>query len=233
MYKEKRFLGLIPARGGSKGIPGKNIIPVAGMPLIEYSISAALGSQYLDAVVVSTDAEDIAEIALKAGARVPFLRPAALAGDQAKTIYAVLHAVDALREKGEQYDAVVLLQPTQPLRTAEHIDEAIRLFMEESCEPLVGVCSVVEHPVLMRTILGNKRLCSVLNLGGTKRRQDFQDVYKVNGVIYINAIDVHLNESTSLNDNVVPYIMSREVSVDVDDYQDLERVEKWLYSYAD
>ncbi|NLL79385.1 MAG: acylneuraminate cytidylyltransferase family protein [Clostridiales bacterium] len=227
MIADKRVLALIPARGGSKGIKGKNIIDVCGKPLLAYSIEAAAESQYMDAVVVSTDSVEIADTAEKWGAEVPFLRPAEYASDTAKSIDAVLHAVRELKRQGREYDILVLLQPTQPLRTAQDIDRALECFLKHQMEGLVSVCEVEEHPILMRTIGEDGRLDRVLSCGSTVRRQDMPAFYKVNGCIYINAVK-ELSEATSFNDNPVPYVMEKERSIDIDSYEDLERLRRQL-----
>ena len=152
MYKDKTFLVIIPARGGSKGIPNKNIIEVEGKPLIKYTIDAALDSKYIDRVVVSTDSKEIARVSVDSGADVPFLRPDELSIDTAKTIDALIHAVNTLQEYGNTYDYLVLLQPTQPLRQSFHIDEAIEKIVEKNKDSLVSISPVQEHPILMRTI---------------------------------------------------------------------------------
>src|SRR5690606_12646538 len=125
MYRDRRFLAVIPARGGSKGIPNKNIVDVNGKPLIQYTVEAALNSKYLDRIIVSTDSLEIAKVAKACGAEVPFLRPAELATDTSKTIEALLHAVREISTSNLRYDYLVLLQPTQPLRQSFHIDEAV------------------------------------------------------------------------------------------------------------
>jgi CMP-N,N'-diacetyllegionaminic acid synthase len=222
MYQGLKFVGIIPARGGSKGIPRKNIVHVAGKPLIQYTIDEALNAGYLDTVIVSTDCPEIADISVACGAEVPFLRPPHISSDEAKTIDVILHALQHLKEKGRSYDAVVLLQPTQPLRKSHHIDEAIKLFASGQCESVVSVCPVSEHPVLMRTIGPSGKLVSVLGGTSAVRRQDFLPVYKVNGVLYINRIDDDLNKNTSLNDNKMPYFMETQDSIDIDTPEDLE-----------
>ena len=228
MYKNKRILAFIPARGGSKGIPHKNIIDLNGHPLISYSITEALKSKYIDKVLVSTDDEKIASVAREYGAAVPFLRPEELASDKAKTIDAVLHAIDFLSQNGEIYDTFVLLQPTQPLRTVEDIDGAIEEYMGNKCVPLVSVSPVDDHPLLIRTIKDGK-LETLLNQSSTCRRQDMPQYYKVNGCIYINEIN-QIDENTSFNDNKLPFIMPKERSVDIDDYSDLKMAEYYLNS---
>lgn len=222
MYKNKSFLALIPARGGSKGIPYKNIVKVNGKPLIQYTIDEALHSNFLDRIVVSTDDEKIAEISKKCGAEVPFLRPKQLADDNAKTIDVLLHALHELKKNGKVYDYLVLLQPTQPLRKSWHIDEAINLIVDKQEESLVSVSPVREHPILMRTINKDGKVQNLLKTQSTIRRQDFPTYYKVNGAIYINKINDNFNKSTSLNDNKLAYKMSKKYDLDIDEPIDLE-----------
>lgn len=220
-----KILAIIPARAGSKGIKDKNIVDLNGKPLIAYSIDAALKSKYIDKVVVSTDGELIAKIAKEYGAEVPFIRPKDLASDTAKTIDAVIHCIEELKKQGEVYDYMVLLQPTQPLRQSWHIDEAIEIMINKDEEALVSVSKVKDHPILMRTIDENGYAINLLEESSTKRRQDFQVFYKVNGAIYINKINENLNNNTSLNDNKVVYIMDEKYDVDIDEILDLNIAE--------
>lgn len=220
MFEKSRILALIPARGGSKGIKDKNIVDVAGKPLISYSIEAALHSKYVDDIVVTTDSEKIAEVAKKYGARVPFLRPAHLASDTAKTVDAVVHAIEELKKLGQSYDVLLLLQPTQPLRTSADIDGAIELFFENNQKSLVSVSPVDDHPLLIRTISDEGKLVNLLNSNSTCRRQDMPDYYCVNGCIYLNKIN-EIDKDLSFNDNKVAYIMPKERAVDIDEYRDL------------
>ena len=219
MYENKRILALIPARGGSKGIPHKNIAPLAGKPLIKYSIDAALQSKYIDYVLVSTDDAEIADVAKKNGSNVPFLRPKELASDTAKTIDAVLHAIETLLEAGETFDSLVLLQPTSPLRTAEDINGAIEKFYAAGRQPVVSVSEVSDHPILIRTIEDGV-LKPLLQTGSTVRRQDMPPFYRVNGSIYINPIE-EINRDTSFNDNPIPFVMEKDHSIDIDEPIDL------------
>lgn len=228
MYNNKRILALIPARGGSKGIPHKNIALLAGKPLIAYSIDAGLKSRYIDYVLVSTDDEEIAKVSKACGAQIPFLRPEELAGDRAKTIDAVLHAISALREIGEEFDSLVLLQPTSPLRTAEDIDGAIEVFYAGGRRSVVSISEVSDHPILIRTIVETEegaRLQPLLSVGSTCRRQEFPPFYRVNGSVYINAIEM-LNPETSFNDNQVPFVMKKSHAIDIDEPVDL-RMAEW------
>ncbi len=230
MYHHHRILAIIPARGGSKGIPNKNIIDLCGKPLIAYSIEAASNSQYIDDVIVSTDSEKIKSVALEYGASVPFLRPAELATDTAKTIDCMVYTIQQLDKQNQHYDCVVLLQPTQPLRKDGMIDEAILTLLNSTENSLVSVTSVSEHPILMRTITKEGTLKSLLPMSSTVRRQDFPDVYRVNGSIYINRINDYFNNHTSLNDNILPFFMDEEYSIDIDSYDDLKRAESYILS---
>ena len=220
MIEKNKIVALIPARGGSKGIKNKNIIDLCGKPLISYTIQAALESKYIDKVIVSTDSQEIADVAIKYGAEVPFLRPGELASDTSKTIDAVMHAVGELEKRKEEYDILILLQATQPLRTPDDIDSAIELFIKNKGQSLVSVSPVEDNPILIRTIDNLGRMNSILPMKSTCRRQDMPLYYRVNGCIYINLIS-ELDLNTSFNDNKIPYIMPKERSVDIDEIKDL------------
>lgn len=224
--KKEQVLALIPARGGSKGIPGKNTKELAGKPLIAYTIEAARGCSCLDDVLVSTDSEAIAETARTYGAWVPFLRPEELASDTSKTMDAVLYTLRRLAKEGKEYDYVVLLQPTSPLRTSRDIEGAFKLALETG-EDVVAVSEVADSPILMRTCDDKGNLTSLLSGGSTVRRQDMPKYYRVNGSIYVNRVD-SLTEETSLNDNPVGYVMPRECSVDIDEPVDFAVAEYYL-----
>ncbi|WP_121662789.1 acylneuraminate cytidylyltransferase family protein [Metabacillus litoralis] len=222
MYKNMSFLAVIPARGGSKGIPGKNIINVNGKPLIQYTVDAAKKSKYIDRIVVSTDDSKIADVSIQCGAEVPFLRPENLANDTAKTIDVLIHTLEELNKLGSHFDYIVLLQPTQPLRTNEQIDLAIENIVLQNAESLVSITEVSEHPVLFRTLDPNGVVHNLLNTNSTIRRQDFPKIYRVNGSIYINKINENFNSNTSLNDNKLAFLMGREFDIDIDEPFDLE-----------
>lgn len=216
-----KILAIIPARSGSKGIKNKNIVDVNGKPLIYYSIKEALKSNYISDVIVSTDSEEIAKIAKNLGAEVPFMRPSFLATDMSRIIDTIIYTIEKLKEIGQEYDYIVLLQPTQPLRRSWHIDEAIELIINKKETSLVSVSKVKEHPILIRKIDDNGYVKNLLNEGSTKRRQDFEDFYKVNGAIYINKIDENLIKDTSFNDNKLAYIMDEKYDLDIDEPNDL------------
>ncbi len=222
MYKNKTILAIIPARGGSKGIPKKNIVLVNNKPLIQYTIDEALSSKYLDDIIVSTDDMEIAEISKNLGAQVPFLRPDFLADDYSKTIDSLIYTIQQLEKFGKYYNYIVTLQPTQPLRKNWHIDEAIKKLIETNYDSLVSVSRVKEHPILMRKIKKDGTLENILNINSTVRRQDFFEYYRVNGAIYINKINDKFNTNTSLNDNQLAYIMDNKFDIDIDEKMDLE-----------
>ncbi|MBR8700696.1 N-acylneuraminate cytidylyltransferase [Fusobacterium sp. DD29] len=228
MYKGKKILGLIPARGGSKGIPSKNIIEIYGKPLIQYSIECAKGSKYLDRTIISTDDIKIKDVAVKCGGDVPFMRPPELALDTSKTIDAVVHAINWLKEHGEEYDYLVLLQNTVPLRKPWHIDEAIEKLFASNEKSLVSVTEVDENPVLMRTINEDGTVHNLLNVNSTMRRQDFPKFYRVDGAIYIQKLDKDFGLNTSLNDGRLSYIIEERYSVDIDTYLDIRKIEYYL-----
>ena len=220
-----KILAVIPARGGSKGIKMKNIVSLNGKPLIAYTIEECLKSKLVDRTIVSTDSEIIAEIAKQYGADVPFIRPKKLALDTSKNIEALIHALNELEKNGEKYDYALILQPTQPLRKAIHIDESIEFLINSNEESLVSVSKVKDHPILIRKVSKNGVTANLLNCSSTVRRQDFPDYYIVNGAIYINKINENLNLNTSLNDNKMAYIMDQKYDIDIDTMFDLKLAE--------
>lgn len=235
MYKDKKILAIIPARGGSKGIPLKNIYPIGGRPLIEYTIDCANDSKYLDRTIISTDNIEIKEVSERyiklynKKVDIPFMRPKKLALDSSKTIDCIVHAVNWLKENEKQkYDYIVLLQNTVPLRKSEHIDEAIEKLLNSSQTSLVSVTEVEQHPILMRNINEDGTLKNLLNMNSSMRRQDFPKFYKVDGAIYIVKIDENFNLNTSLNDSNLPYIMNKRYTTDIDNYIDVKIIEHYL-----
>lgn len=227
MYNGKKILALIPARGGSKGIKNKNIIDLCGKPLISYTIEAAKRSGYIDEIIVSTDNQEIAEVARSYDAEVPFIRPASLAEDTSKTIEVVMHAINFLEQEDRLFDTLILLQPTEPLRTSDDIDGAIKKYFLCGERGLVSVSEVDDNPILIRSIDTNDLLIPLINTGSTRRRQDMPVYYRVNGCIYINKVS-EINESLSFNDNKLAYIMQREHSIDIDELKDLYLAKYYL-----
>lgn len=228
MYKGKKILAVIPARGGSKGVPRKNIIEVGGHPLIKYTIDCGKNSKYLDRTVISTEDLLIKRVAEENGGDVPFLRPKELAEDTSKTIDCIVHAVNTLKSMGEEYDYVIILQNTVPLRKSWHVDEAIEMIVDSSERSLVSISEVDEHPILMRTLNEDKTVKNLLHMNSTMRRQDFPKFYKVDGAIAIQKIDDEFNLETSINDGKLGYVMKRKYSTDIDNYLDIKIIEYYL-----
>ncbi|PKL58790.1 MAG: acylneuraminate cytidylyltransferase [Methanomicrobiales archaeon HGW-Methanomicrobiales-2] len=211
----RSIIAIIPARGGSKGIPQKNIKNLWGKPLIAYTIEEALKSEYLDHVFVSTEDPDIAEISTEYGAQV-IDRPSDLAEDASKTIDVILHAAEYLENAGIHPCVVVLLQPTSPLRNTEDINAAIRLFLDGECESVVSVCEPDHSPFWCFTLSG-RYLQPLFDEKYDKiRRQDLPKVVMPNGAIYISSPESIRKYEGFYNEHVIPYHMPPERSVDID-----------------
>ncbi len=180
------ILGFIPARGGSKGIPQKNLFPVMGKPLLQYTLEAATESRHLTRRMLSSEDWEIRDFAARHGVDTRYIRPRELARDESTTIDAVLHALQWLEERGELPDTVVLLQPTSPLRTHQHIDAAIEQFQRSGCSSLVSVHPMTEHPwkCMELTELGWRYLVRSPQ-GVTRRQQYSNNFYTINGALYI------------------------------------------------
>lgn len=229
MIENKKVLAIIPARGGSKGIPKKNIKAVSGKPMINYTIEAAKECDYIDKVIVSTDDEEIAEISMRAGAIVPFLRPDELAVDDARLIDVVMHAVEFYERKAERYDIIVVLQPTSPLRTAEDVQKALEYYMRKGEKSLLSISEVSEHPEHMRQFNDENELEKMIKEEETSESKKY---YKINGAIFINSMS-ELNEKTEFEDNVMGYVLSKEHGIDIDDPEDVVVAEYYLSQKCD
>lgn len=223
MIQGKKILAVITARAGSRGVPKKNIIDLCGKPLIAYTIEAALQCEYIDEVMVTTDSNEIAEISRMYGASVPFLRSSDLATDTASSIAVVVDVVQFYKNKlNENYDIIMLLQPTSPLRTKDDIKAALELYMYSGMKSLASVCEVQDHPILIRTIQEGS-LKGIVETKAAIRRQDMPRFYKVNGAIYINK-EEEITMSLNFNNNEIAFIMEKDHSVDIDEPMDVELV---------
>lgn len=203
---------LIPARGGSKGIPRKNIKLIAGKPLIVWTIEAALRSSLLSAVVVSTDDPEIADVARRAGAQVPFMRPAELAQDQTPGLDPVLHALDQL----PQFDSVLLLQPTSPLRTTDDIDACLQLAFAHNAPSVVSVSEADTHPYWTYRVTGDQALTRFVDAEPIARRQDLPPAFALNGALYFAEVNWLRSSGSMVGAETLAYVMARERSVDLD-----------------
>lgn len=218
MYSKKNILGIITARGGSKGISGKNIKPLAGKPLINWTIQAALESSVLNRVIVSTDDDKIAQICRDYGAEVPFIRPDELAQDDSPHIDVVVHAIEWMKNQNDYYpEYIMLLQPTSPLRTNEDIKNAVELVIKHNADSIISVSSTPVHPYLMKQINEEGMLSDfVEKREGYLPRQMHPQVYYVNGAIYLTKTEVILEKRTFYPDSTYPYKMPIERSLDID-----------------
>ena len=217
------IVGIIPARGGSKGIPGKNIAPCAGRPLLAYTAAAALGARHLDRVVLSTDDEAIALVGKSLGVEVPFLRPAALSSDAASSLGVIVHALDWLEGQGETVEGIVLLQPTSPLRNAIQIDAAVERFRATAADTLVSVMEVPHrfHPESVMRI-EDDALLPLKTLGEmVLRRQDLPKLYARNGPAILILKPVQIRSGSLYSGRTVAYEMSAKDSLDIDTPADL------------
>lgn len=229
MYQGRKFLGVIPARGGSKGVPRKNIRDLAGRPLIAWTIAEVKKSRYLDRCIVSTEEAEIKKVAEAFGGEVPFLRPPELAQDGTASIDVMLHAIRKL----PGYDFAVLLQPTSPLRTVEDIDGAITFCLDHGAESCVSITESEHSPYWMYRLDGRQKMLPLLELPKEEsyQRQKLPKVYRLNGAVYVNRIGALLSGRSLLEKDTVGYIMPQERSYDIDTILDFEIVEmmarKW------
>jgi len=219
MYKNKTFLAIIPARAKSIRLPRKNILDLCGKPLIAWSIEAGLKSKYIDKVIVTSDDDEILNISKKFGAKT-IKRPKELAGDKSTTFEAIKHTIENL----EKYDYVVLLQPTSPLRTEQHINKAIELLEEKNANAVVSVCEMEHSPLWSNTLPQDRNMNNFLRDEVLdKRSQDLEKYYKLNGAIYICQTDKLLdNQNFFLKDSIFAYVMDRESSIDIDEEIDFK-----------
>ena len=218
MIGDKTVLAIIPARGGSKGVPRKNIRDVAGKPLITWTIESAKKSLYIDRLVVSTEDHEIADIAVQWGGEVPFLRPAELAQDDTSGIVPVIHMLTTLQVA---YDLVVLLQPTSPLRSVEDIDGAIEFLFGQKAKVCVSVVEPDKSPYWMYSLDDIGHLMPLLDGDGYSCRQDIPLVYALNGAVYVAEVDWLQRTQAFLTSETVAYVMPQARSMDIDTETDL------------
>lgn len=230
MYKNKRILGLITARGGSKGIPGKNIKELCGKPLIEYTIEAAKKSNVLTRTIVSTDSGQIADISRNLGADVPFLRPAELARDLSSSIDVAKHAINWLKENDNQeFDYVMILQPTSPLRLAQDIDECIKKIVDTDADSIMSMVELTDFSLKKLKKIEDDLILPYLYEEGAQsaRRQDKIKVYKRNCAVYLTKTEFILKNDL-FGKISRPYVMPIERSIDINEPADFALAEFWM-----
>lgn len=219
---DKSVLAVIPARGGSKGIPLKNIQPLAGVPLIAHTIRAALACPLVTDVVVSTDHDGIHQVALEYGAQAPFIRPPQLSTDTALAIPTIQHAVHEMEaERGKQYDYVLMLQPTTPLRTTADLSAALGRLITEGADGIISVVPVDNwHPMKMKRFVGTRLVDYEKPPTENPPRQTLPPVYMVNGALYATRRDVFMTRHTFQGDHCLGYVMPADRSVNIDNELD-------------
>lgn len=222
MRNKLSILCIIPARGGSKRLPRKNIKLLNGKPMIAYAIEAAKKTQLLEHIIVSTDDHEIAEVSKKYGAEVPFLRPMELASDTASTINVLVHAVNFFEtENKTALKYVVLIQPTAPLLTAADIDGAIKKIIDQKTQSCVSMCEIIERPEWTYTLQDGIPTPYGEQHNISSRTQDLPELYRINGAVYVSSRELLMNKHKILNEeSLSTIIMPRERSVDIDTLTD-------------
>ena len=214
------MIALIPARGGSKGLPNKNIKLLNGKPLIAYTIEAALQAKEISRVIVSTDYENIKEVALQYGADIPFLRPDFLATDSSSSLDVFKYTINRLEEEENiVIDNFVVLQPTSPLRTSKHIDEAISLFREKEAKSVVSYCKEFHSIFWHKKVDKQGKIVNLFEGDFSKNRQEIEETYFPNGAIYIFNKN-YIFETKDYSNDCYAYIMDRKYSIDIDTIDD-------------
>lgn len=236
MINNARVLAIIPARSGSKGLPGKNIRSLRGKPLLAWPVAAAQASRYVDRVIVSTDSPEFASIAAQYGAEVPFLRPAELAADASPSSAAVIHALDILAAQGDLYDYFVLLEPTSPLTEGSDVDAALETLVanRDHADAIVSVSELVSSHPAFAVRIGDDSLLfpySAVDFTRLPRRQDIDPVYALDGSLYVSAVPAYREHLSFCHNRTMSHIMPHHKSHEVDDLVDFVCIEAILGCY--
>ena len=228
MIDGKRVLAIVPARKGSKGLPLKNVRPLGGKPLLAWPIAAARASAHVDRVIISTDDQGFADIAVAHGAEAPFLRPAELAGDTAPSIDFILHAVDTLTAAGDVFDYVVLLEPTSPLTEGTDVDAALAQLVAADADAIVGVSKLeATHPAfaVRRAADGAITPYAAATFGEMPRRQDIEPLFVLDGTLYVSTVEALRRERGFCHTRTLGYETARHKAHEVDDLVDFICIE--------
>ncbi len=226
-----RILGLIPARGGSKCIPRKNIVELGGKPLLAYTAEAALRSEIIDRAVLSSDDDQIMEIGKKLGLEIPFKRPKDIAKDDTPSLPVIQHAIEFLESSGWCPDLIIVLQPTSPLRNSKHIDESIKTFMSTNADSLVSVmeCPHIFSPYSVMKLKNGFLMPFIPKQEDNYQRQKKPRFFARNGAaIYIANYQLLMKDNRLLGPNLIPFVMDKISSIDIDDADDLFLAESVL-----
>ena len=227
-----RNLAIITARSGSKGLPNKNILPLAGKPLMAWTIEAALKSGMYDKVMVTTDSEEYARIAREWGAEVPFFRSEENSGDRASSWDTVREVLNCYAAEGEYFDTFTILQPTSPLRSAEDIKEAYRLLEVNNASAIVSVCEADQKPHYIKTLPDNRSMDGFVQRQYNGPRQMFADYYRLNGALYVVRVADFPEDNFIYDSNCFAYVMPRERSYDIDEKLDFVIAEAVLKNFG-
>lgn len=228
MIDGKRVLAIVPARKGSKGLPLKNVRLLAGKPLLAWPIAAARASAHVDRVIISTDDQGFADLAVAHGADAPFLRPAELASDTAPSIGFILHAVETLAEAGDVYDYVVLLEPTSPLTEGSDVDAALQQLVAADADAIVGVSKLeATHPAFAVRKDGGGTITpyASASFGEMPRRQDIEPLFSLDGTLYISTVEALRRERGFCHTRTLGYESARHKAHEVDDLVDFICIE--------
>jgi CMP-N-acetylneuraminic acid synthetase len=226
MIDKHKVVCVIPARGGSKGVPRKNIRKLADKPLIAYTIEQALQSQYIDRTIVSTEDKEIADISKQCGAEVPFMRPGTLAGDQVATVDVLLHTISWLEEEEKyNFDILVLLHTTTPLRSVKDIDSCIEMLHSTKADNIISVTEAHRNPYFNMVEINPNGKVQLVKKGSFSSRQSAPKVYDMNSSIYVWWKDLLKKERNIIFENSKIYVMPKARSIDIDDNMDFKLVE--------
>ena len=231
MYKDKKILAIIPARGGSKGLVGKNIKPLCGKPLIGWTIEQASDSNYIDKILVSTDCPEIAETSSKFGIKVPELRPDELSTDTSSSVDVVMYHIETLKDSGSTFDYIVLLEPTSPLRKKGDIDKAIKKAIDNpSADGIISLGEVhMEHPDIIKKISKKGVIAPYFQKEKKiNQRQELEKVYFPYGVIYMIKTNIFKEKKAFYTKNIIPYLVERWQNYEIDDIYDFLCIEAIL-----
>ncbi|MHC9543652.1 MAG: acylneuraminate cytidylyltransferase family protein [Vulcanimicrobiota bacterium] len=230
MYKNYKIIALIPARGGSKGLPGKNIKPLLGKPLIAWSVQQAKSAKYIDRIIVSTDNEQIADISKQYGAEIPFMRPKIIAEDSTPMIDVIFQAISFLENQNDKYQLLLLLEPTSPLRKKGDLDNAVANLIEnfDNADSLVSLGEIhLEHPYIAKTV-DDKYVKPFMNEKTTTQRQQLPKIYFPYGVAYLSKVETLLKEKSFYQKRTIPYFIERWQGYEIDDIYDFYCIETIL-----
>lgn len=221
MFKNKRFLALLPARSGSKGSVDKNIRTLGGKPLLAWSIEAARKCKSIDRLILSTDSRKYADIAKALGAQVPFIRPAHLATDRSSMMDVILHTMQFIEQSEGPYDYLVLLQPTSPFRTHRHLQQAIELVFSKNAQVILGVQENEHSPLFSNMLPADGNMNGFIDKRfRNKNRQELSKYYRLNGAIYIASWPYLKQTKDWFGKKTFAYVMDRKSSIDIDSDED-------------